>query len=98
RGDVVRITDRIIINHDREASRAGCCPEVCDRFARVAFVKHGGHEHEAVETELFAVTNVTDRLGGTAFSHAAENGNAAAHGGDHCLDDAALFFGSERLI
>jgi hypothetical protein len=68
------------------------------RFARVAFVKHRGHEHDAVHAEFLHVSRVAARLGGAALGDAAQHFHATVHGLDHRFDDEAFFSSEQRLV
>src|ERR1051325_1597777 len=56
--DVVRITDRIVINHDRQARGFGCRAEVSHGFGRVTAIKHRGHQHATIGTEVLDVAQI----------------------------------------
>ena len=98
RGHVVRVADRVVINHDRQPGAFPHCAEERERFVAVAFVEHPGQEHEAVGPELLHVARVADGLGGACLGDAAQNGDAAIHRGDHRGHDAPLFLREHRLI
>jgi hypothetical protein len=60
---------------------------VGDGFAAVGFVDHGGEDHEAVETELFAVAGEAGGDHGGVFGDTGEDGDAAGDDGFQLAQD-----------
>jgi hypothetical protein len=83
RRQVVRVADRIVINHDRQAGVPGYRPEMRQRLVRIALVKHGGHDHDPVRAQLFHILDITNRFRRAGLRHSAEHRDPSVDRADH---------------
>src|SRR2546430_14567990 len=67
--DIIRVTDRVVINHDWQTSGFGDGSEMRHRFIRITLVENRGHQYYAIGAELFVISDFLVGFGCAGFCY-----------------------------